>query len=214
MIIFIVRDLNMKKSLWIPIVFVILMWVIFFIQYFYKVDLGFLGIHPQDSYSLIGIFTAPLIHGSWEHLLSNTIPIFIFGVILFISYSKIALRVWILIYVATGILVWLFARPDSYHIGASGIIYGLAAFLLFSGFFRMDIRSIAIASGVAIFYGGMIWGIFPLQPTVSWESHLFGGIIGIVLAFLYRHTTETTKNIERIEQEHKRKSFDDYMNQS
>jgi membrane associated rhomboid family serine protease len=78
----------------------------------------------------------------------------------------------------------------------------------------MDIRSIAIASGVAIFYGGMIWGIFPLQPTVSWESHLFGGIIGIVLAFLYRHTTETTKNIERIEQEHKRKSFDDYMNQS
>lgn len=200
----------MKKVVFIPILFLLLMWLINIPQFIFLIDLGNLGIHPRDSTSLFGIFTSPLIHGNWEHLTSNSLPILILGILLFTIYDKIAIWVWILNYVFTGLLVWLFAR-DSYHIGASGIIYGLASFLFFSGIFRMDIKSIAIASGVAIFYGGMVWGILPIQAGVSWESHLFGGIVGLTLAYLFRniHKDETNQYYE--EEEITRKTFDDFL---
>jgi membrane associated rhomboid family serine protease len=204
----------MEKRIGIPILFVVLMWIINTIQFIFHLDFGGLGIHPKDKSTLIGIFTSPLIHGSWEHLLSNTLPLFIFGVLLFLIYPSIALRVWIFNYIITGFLVWCFARTGSYHIGASGIIYGLGAFLLFSGFLRMDIGSIAIASGVSIFYGGMVWGLFPLQPNVSWESHVLGGITGAVLAVIYRHKKEVNTDLSDEHTENiKRKTFEDYINQ-
>jgi membrane associated rhomboid family serine protease len=82
-------------------------------------------------------------------------------------------------------LVWLFARPV-YHVGASGIIYGLLGFLFFSGIFRRDNRSIAIALLITFLYGGLIWGVLPGARGISWESHLFGGISGIVIAFIFQ----------------------------
>lgn len=205
----------MRKYLLVfPIGTVAIMWLVFGIQTLTGIDFGVFGIHPRDTSSLLGILTCPLVHGSWEHLLSNTLPLLIFGVILFLSYEKFAIWIWILNYVFTGFLVWLFAR-DSFHIGASGIIYGLASYLFFSGFFRFDIKAIAIASGVAIFYGGMIWGILPIQPGVSWESHLFGGITGAVLAYMFRGVDKDNKHIE-IESEHQRnienrRTFDDFI---
>lgn len=203
----------MEKRISIPILFVVLMWVINVIQFIFHLDFGALGIHPKDKSTLIGILTAPLIHGNWEHLLSNTLPLFIFGIVLFLIYPSIALRVWILNYIITGFLVWCFARTGSYHIGASGIIYGLGAFLLCSGFLRMDMSSIAIASGVSIFYGGMVWGLFPLQPNVSWESHVMGGITGAALAYIYRNKKEKNVEIAAEETENtKRKSFEDFIN--
>lgn len=203
----------MKKEILIPISFVLFMWLINVVQFILHLDFGGLGIHPRDNQTFIGILTAPLIHGSWEHLLSNTIPMLMLGLILFLTYDKMAVRVWVLNYLLTGALVWIFARGNSYHIGASGIVYGLASFLLFSGFFRMDIKAIAIASGVAIFYGGMVWGILPLQQGISWESHLFGGLSGFLLAFLYRN-----KNKDSLVEQHEnevveRKTFDDFLNQ-
>ncbi len=177
-----------------------------------QLDFGVLGILPRNRQTLIGILTSPLIHGNWEHLVSNTLPLLMLGLILFITYERIALKIWFAIYILTGLLVWLFARGSSYHIGASGIVYGLASFLLFSGFFRMDVKAIAIASGVVIFYGGMVWGILPIQSGVSWESHLFGGIVGLSLAYFYR---DTDKNIiiESHEFENiSRKSFEDFLN--
>lgn len=202
----------MKKGILIPISFILFMWLINIVQFMFQLDFGGLGIHPRDKQTLIGILTSPLIHGNWEHLLSNTLPMLMLGIILFLTYDKIAIWVWILNYILTGLLVWLFARGTSYHIGASGIIYGLASFLLFSGFFRMDIKAIAIASGVAIFYGGMVWGILPIQAGVSWESHLFGGIVGFGLAFLFKNTQKDTV-IEQHEHEVvERKTFDDFMN--
>ena len=198
----------MKKSIFIPLTFFLLMWLINIIQFVLNIDFGNLGIHPRDSTSLIGIFTSPLIHGNWEHLLSNSLPLLILGTLLFIIYDEFAIWIWILNYIFTGLLVWIFAR-DSYHIGASGIIYGLASFLFFSGFFRMDIKSIAISSGVAIFYGGLVWGILPIQPGVSWESHLFGGIVGLVLSYLYRNAYNEKKDAEEISN---RKSYDEFLN--
>jgi membrane associated rhomboid family serine protease len=187
------------------------MWVINIIQFIYRLDFGGLGIHPGDKQTLIGILTAPLIHGSWEHLISNTLPMLILGIILFLTYDKIAVWVWILNYILTGALVWLFARGTSYHIGASGLVYGLASFLLFSGFFRMDIKAIAIASGVAIFYGGMVWGILPLQAGVSWESHLFGGITGFMLAYLFRNMQKDSVIQQHENELTARKTFDDFL---
>ncbi len=197
-----------------PIGTLILMWLIYLTQLISGVDFGFLGIHPRDTQALLGILTAPLVHGNWEHLLSNTLPLLILSMILFLSYQRIALFVWCGIYFFTGLLVWLFAR-DSFHIGASGIIYGLASFLFFNGFFRMDIKAIAIASGVAIFYGGMVWGVLPIYPGVSWESHLFGGITGAVMAYIFRNYNKDIK-LQQMEDEHQayidqRKTFDSFL---
>ncbi len=208
---FLVDDILMKIKWLIPVVFVLLMWVVFIVQLVLNLDVSSLGIYPKDSTTLLGIFTSPLIHGNWNHLISNTLPVLILGMILFVMYEKMALTVWILNYILTGLLVWLFAR-SSYHIGASGIVYGLASFLLFSGFFRMDIKAIAVASGVAIFYGGMVWGILPLKEGISWESHLFGGIVGFGLAFLFKNNAKD-KIMEHHEHEpNNRKSYDDFLN--
>jgi len=197
----------------IPLYFTLLIWILNVFQFISGYSLSSLGISPREQASLIGILTAPMIHGSWEHLLSNTLPLLILGTLLFIMYGKIALRVWTLIYIFSGAFVWVLARGNSVHVGASGVIYGLASFLFFSGFFRMDIRSIAIALGVSLFYGGMVWGILPLQEGVSWESHLFGGIVGLALAYFYRNQRDETEQTEPTLEQTERKSFEKYLQQ-
>ncbi len=200
----------MGKALRLPLVFVFLMWLVQIFQATSGHDLGVFGIYPRDTHSLLGIITSPLVHGNWAHLLSNTIPMLILGSLLFLTYDTIAIKVWWLNYFLTEILVWCFAR-ESYHIGASGIIYGLASFLLFSGFFRMDMKAIAIAIGVSAFYGGMVWGVLPLQPGVSWESHLFGGIVGIVLAFIFRNHQKDETIVAHEKEVVERRTFDDFI---
>ncbi|MFN8237668.1 MAG: rhomboid family intramembrane serine protease [Chitinophagales bacterium] len=149
----------MKKQIFIPLSFLFTIWVVNIFQFVYRLDFGYLGIYPRDTTTLFGIFTSPIIHGSWGHLLSNSIPLLVLGLLLFFTYERIAIWVWTFNYFLTGLMVWLFAR-DSYHIGASGIVYGLASFLLFSGFFRMDIKSIAVSSGVALFMAEWYGGFF------------------------------------------------------
>lgn len=201
----------MKQKALIPFYFTLLIWLINIYQFILGNSLGSLGIEPRERTSFIGIFTAPIIHGSWEHLLSNTLPLLILGTLLFLMYDKIAMRVWCLLYFFSGFFVWLLARDNAVHIGASGVVYGLASFLFFMGFFRMDIKSIAIAIGVSLFYGGMVWGILPLQEGVSWESHLSGGIVGLVLAFIYRKY-QNEDDLEIIDNtESNLKSFEAYM---
>ena len=203
----------MKLKIWIPILFVVLIWIINSYQFLFQHDFGKLGIHPRDISTLNGMLFAPFIHGNWNHLFSNTLPLLILGMTLFVSYDKIALKVWLFNYVLTGILVWIFGRGNSYHIGASGIVYGLASFLFFSGFFRMDIKSIAIASGVALFYGGMVWRIMPLESGVSWESHLMGGIVGFILAYFYRNQYKATVIIEHENEQERDRSFEQFLKQ-
>ncbi len=161
------------------------LWVIHLITYLMNIYPYKLGILPRNLYGLAGIFTSPLIHGSFSHLISNTAPLVFMGIGIFYFYPKVAYKVFTIIYLGTGVLVWLFAR-EVYHIGASGIIYGFVSFLFFSGIFRKDNRSIALALVVILFYGGLIWGVLPVERGVSWESHLFGAIAGIVSAFLFR----------------------------
>lgn len=174
------------KSILIPGGFVILLWLILIVQQIFNLDFpSELGLFPREPLGLIGIFTSPLIHGGFPHLISNSLPIFFLGAGILYFYPETAIKILSIIYVFTGLLVWLFARPV-YHIGASGLIYGFAAFLFFSGIFKRDNRSIGLALLVTFLYGGMVWGILPGQPGISWESHFFGGITGIVCAFIFR----------------------------
>ncbi len=161
--------------------FVLLLFAVYFSEFLMKIDLGFLGIYPREPLGLIGIITGPIIHGNYIHLISNAFPILILGTVLFYFYDRIAIPVFMVCYFATGALVWIFAKPN-FHIGASGLIYGIALFLMTFGLFRKDFSSLLISAIVAIFYGGIIYGVFPNQTGISWESHFFGALMGLVSA--------------------------------
>jgi membrane associated rhomboid family serine protease len=143
------------------------------------------GLYPRKFSGLIGIFTGPLLHADFPHLISNTLPLLVLGPIIYYFYRTIAFQVFFWVYLMTGVWVWAAGR-DSYHIGASGIIYGFITFLFFSGIFRKDTRLMALSLFVTFLYGGAVWGILPFQKGISWESHLFGSIAGIITAYNFR----------------------------
>jgi membrane associated rhomboid family serine protease len=126
-------DLQIKKYSWIWLS-ILLMWLLKLSEVVFEINLAFLGIAPREFKTLTGIVTVFFIHGDFAHILSNTSSFLILSIMLVYSYPKIAFRLFILITVITGLLVWLFARGGTYHIGASGVVYGIAAFLFFSGF--------------------------------------------------------------------------------
>ncbi|HOP43159.1 MAG TPA: rhomboid family intramembrane serine protease [Flavobacteriales bacterium] len=168
-----------------PLLAALLLWVLFGIEQGYGLDFSSWGILPRHLSGLKGIVTSPFIHGDLEHLANNTFPILVLGWCLVYFYPKVAGRVVLATWFIAGVWVWISARPN-YHIGASGVIYGLAAFLFFSGVFRKQRSLMAISLFVVFLYGGMAWGVFPILPRVSWESHLWGAIVGVILAWMYR----------------------------
>ena len=182
-----------RRSIVIALGFVFLLWLIRALEDSMMMDLGVLGILPRSITGLLGIFTAPLIHGSAFHLLSNTFPLIMLLVAVFYFYDKIATEVFIWIYIATGFWVWVVAR-QAYHIGSSGLVYGLAAFLFFSGIIRRDARSVAVSLVIAFIHGGMLQGLVPTESSVSWESHLLGSAAGIFCSFYFRKVPDIDKN--------------------
>lgn len=169
------------KSFIVPSRFIFSMWVVFSLEFFLEVSFGVFGIYPRKFTGLIGIFAAPFLHGSMAHIISNTLPLLFLGTALYFLYDRIAKKVFLQCFFLTGILVWIFGRA-SYHIGASGLIFGLASFLIFFGLFRRDFKSLLISLIIFAIYNGLFYGILPTQPNVSWESHLFGALVGIYLA--------------------------------
>jgi membrane associated rhomboid family serine protease len=189
-------NLEKKKaleSLLFPSLFVLLLWLIKIYEIIFTLDLSKFGIQPRTTGGLIGILVSPLIHGNLAHLFSNTMPLLILGIMVFYFYRKIAFEIFFWIYIMTGSWVWISAGSDSYHIGASGLVYGFVSFLFFSGVFRKNTRSIALAVLVTLVYGGLIGGVLPSQPGVSWQSHLFGALSGAICSYIYRHTDATSK---------------------
>jgi membrane associated rhomboid family serine protease len=173
-----------------PALFVmIIMWLVYWSDYLFVYDFHKLGVMPKTSDGLKGIFFMPWIHshGDIRHLLNNSIPTFLLLTLLFYSYREIALRVFLFSWFVTGILLWVFANNNgAYHIGMSGVIYSLAAFLFTSGVLRKYLPLQALSLFIVFIYGSMIWGIFPTEQHVSWEGHLSGMLVGIFLAFYYR----------------------------
>jgi len=170
----------------VPFRLVFLMWAFFYLEFIIGFPLSAFGIVPRTFQGLIGIFIAPLIHGNLLHLVSNTIPMLFLGFVLFFFYGRIGGQVFFRAYFWTNILVWLFARPAN-HIGASGVVYGLAFFLISFGIFRRDFLSIFISIIVMLLYGGIFYGVLPIDPRISWESHLAGAMVGIFTAITYRN---------------------------
>ena len=174
----------------VPFRLVFIMWLIFSFEFFFSVDLGWLGIRPRTLTGLIGIITAPLIHGSLAHLISNTVPLLFLGSVLFFFYERVGDIVFFRCYIWTNLLVWIFSPRVSFHIGASGLIYGLSAFLIFFGFMRKDFWSLFISIVVFIMYGGIFYGVLPSNPHISWESHLAGAMVGVITAFDLRNKSK------------------------
>lgn len=166
----------------VPLRLVFFMWLSFTLEFFYQWNIGMFGIVPRTIPGIVGIFTAPIIHGNIYHLISNTFPLLFLGTVLYYFYQSIASIVFYRAYFWTNILVWLFAWPGHSHIGASGVVYALAFFLIFFGIFYRDFRSLFISVVVFLMYGGIFYGVLPTDPGVSWESHLAGALVGIATA--------------------------------
>ena len=188
------EKLNITKLLT-PLLFPAVLWIVHLLSILFNEDLSKLGLLPRNLIGMLGIFTSPLIHADFSHLISNTIPLLVLGWIIFSFYPKVAYILFLFIYFVTGLLVWIFAR-QVFHIGASGIVYGFVSFLFFSGIFRKDNTSIALALVITFLYGGLVWGIIPGWKGISWESHLFGAITGLIAAYLFRKIDPPSKKYD------------------
>jgi membrane associated rhomboid family serine protease len=166
-----------------PIIFVGVLFLFHIIRWVWT-EIPVLGIIPRQGRGLWGLFLHTFYHGSWEHLFSNAVPLLFLGTILWMYYQKLAIKVVLWIYLGSGFWLWTFGR-DAMHIGASGIVYGLFSFLTLSGLIRQFKPLIAISLLIIFIYGSIIWGIFPIEKTISWEGHLMGLIWGFILSIFF-----------------------------
>jgi len=165
-------------------IFIAVIWAVFVVNLvtpFY--DFNQLGIIPRNPNGLIGIILSPFLHANIAHIVSNTVPLFVLTFLLYQFYRSKAQKVMIVLTLMTGLLVWLFARSVC-HIGASGLIYALASFIITAGLFSRKLSTILLSVLILIVYGGLAFGVFPRSFHISWESHLLGVVAGISLAYL------------------------------
>ncbi len=174
-----------------PILFTIVMWLSFLFQYISRISLLGFGIMPRALDGLDGIIFAPLLHSSVAHIMSNSAPLIVSMVMIWFFYRKVAMMSFTLIYLLTGLSVWAFAfNSHSIHVGASGVVYGLVSFIFWSGVFRRNLKSIVLSLIIIFLYSGMLYGVLPTRTGVSWESHLYGAIVGAFVAYWYRNRIE------------------------
>lgn len=172
---------ELTRKLYVPVVFVLIMWTIKLLEFLFDFPLYQMGIYPRQIWGLKGILFSPFLHGDFMHLISNSLPILVLGFGLFHFFRTDALRNTFVLFFSTNILLWIIGR-SSYHIGASGLIYALAAFLLTAAILQHNRQLGAYALMVVFLYGGMIWGVLPREDHVSWEGHLSGAVSGIIFA--------------------------------
>jgi membrane associated rhomboid family serine protease len=136
------------------------------------------GITPRDTDGLVGILLAPLLHGGFGHLAGNTVPLLVLGFLLLLSGVPRALAVTAVVWLTAGAGVWL-VGASGVHLGASVLVFGWLAFLLVRGVFARNLGQVALGLVLLVVYGGVLWGVLPGDPGVSWEGHLFGALGGI-----------------------------------
>ena len=194
--------------------FVVLLWLLQAAALVSGLELYGFGVLPREVSWLSGVLTAPLAHGSWQHLMSNTPPLLLLGTLLFYGYPRSALPAFLGIWLLSGLAVWLFAR-SSFHLGASGLTHGMFFYLFVSGILRRDRKSAVMLLVAFYLYGGMVMTIFPGDPAISFESHFFGALAGGLMAWLLRrwdsppprrrYSWEIEEQEEREEQEEQEK---------
>lgn len=167
----------------------VVIWGVFAVEAFASLDFGAYGVYPREVFGLRGVLFAPLIHADFGHLVSNSAPMFILTFIVMYFYKRVAIRSIVMIYLLTGFAVWLFAR-NKWHIGISGVVYGLLGFILGCGIFRRNMKSTILALVVMVLYGGFLSGVLPTNKDISWESHLLGAVVGVFTAYWYKEEIE------------------------
>jgi len=185
-------DIGIEKkrfyySLVIPFLLVLLMFLSFVLEKGMSWDFRTGGVFPLRIENLWGIFTMVFIHADWKHLLNNTVSFFVLSSALYYFYNSLATRILLLSYIFSGLILWFIGR-ESWHVGASGVIYALTFFLFVSGILRKYAPLIAISLIVVFLYGNIVWHLFPWEvySQISWEGHLSGATIGFILAIVYR----------------------------
>lgn len=168
-----------------PLMFIVAMWLVYVSFYLLDGNMGIIGIKPLQFNGMQGIVLSPFAHGSFKHISSNSVSFLVLTTALFYFYRLVAYRVFLLNWIISGLLLWIGGR-ESTHIGASGIVYGLAFFIFFSGTFRRSKQLAALSMIVVFLYGGMVWGLLPQGGNISWDGHMFGAISGLSLAWYYR----------------------------
>nr|WP_319570916.1 rhomboid family intramembrane serine protease [uncultured Draconibacterium sp.] len=172
-------------SLLFPAIFVLALWIVKIIELTSGLSFVEFGIYPRHINGLQGVLFSPFIHSDFNHLISNSLPFFILGFMLIYFYRRISYRIFFLLYILSGISTWIMGR-EAWHIGASGVVYAMATFHFVSGIIRSDVRLLTLSAIVVFLYGGLVWGLLPIRPEISWEGHLSGAIFGVALAFYYR----------------------------
>lgn len=173
---------KMKNDLLLPVKFLAIIWIVFIIDIVIPIDFAKFGIRPRTISGLIGIPLSPFIHGGLSHIIGNSFPLFILLSVTIAFFRKQIYLIITSIIIIGGGLVWILGR-DSYHVGASGLIYGLVGFLIAFGIFKKKIVPIIVSIIIGITYGtSMIYGVLPIAKGVSWEGHLFGAVAGVITA--------------------------------
>jgi len=172
-----------------PCIMVLILWLIHLWGCSFQTDLYWMGIYPRNTFGLLGILTEPLVHANAKHLISNSVPLLVLGWCLIYFYKDLGYAVFPLLWILSGIFTWCIGR-ESWHIGASGLTYGLSFFLFFSGVFRRYIPLMAISILVVFLYGSTVWYMFPvselIEKNISWEGHLSGAFSGFLCAVFFR----------------------------
>jgi membrane associated rhomboid family serine protease len=182
-----------------PLTLILIIWAIEIIDRWLDLDLGRFGILPRTFSGLFGILASPFLHGEWNHILNNTFSLLATTSIIATLYPRVAPQAFIMIMIGTGLGVWLYGR-EAYHIGASGVIYGLVSFIFWTGIFKKNPKSIMLSLLVLSLYGGMFEAIFPnVAKDISWESHLAGGLVGIAVAFMFKNVEEEDEAIYKVD---------------
>jgi len=170
----------------VPAYLVCTIWAVYLVDFILPLRLNAYGIVPRTAGGLLGIPLTNFLHVNLRHLISNTVPLFVLSLLLTLFYRKIFFHVLIVIISSGGLLVWLLARSAN-HIGASMLIYGLAAFLISYGLLKRELIPVIVSIVVALIYGlSMLGGMLPFHGFISWEGHLFGAVGGVFAAYLFR----------------------------
>lgn len=185
---------DISRAARIPLLFLAICWLLFLFEAILGISFHQWGVRPLTLRGLRGVLLMPFLHGDIDHILNNSFGILTLGTLLFFSYKEIALKIYVLIFLISGLWTWSIPS-DAYHIGASALIYGLFGFLTLSGLLRKEVKLLAITFLVVFLHQGIVWGVFPSKPGISWQGHLAGFLSGIVLAIYFRKEGPQKKQI-------------------
>lgn len=186
---------SLTGGLILSFLFLVAIWMVKLVEAGLGADFSIYGLYPRHWDHLYGILTMPFLHGGWDHIVANSIPLVVLTLLLYNGYPHLFFRVTGWVVLGGGLGTWIIGS-ENYHVGASGVIYGYASFLFCAGILSRHFRMMALAAVVVYLYGQLFWGMFPLMPQTSWEGHLCGALAGLTAALVYRRLLPRRKRYD------------------